>query len=52
LIIALTGYGEKKDIERAKAAGFDHHLVKPADPEHLFALIDASQPRYSARTAV
>ena len=44
LIVALTGYGEKKDIERAKGAGFDHHLVKPADPEKLFALIDAGPP--------
>lgn len=30
-IIALTGYGSDSDRERSKAAGFDHHLVKPVD---------------------
>ena len=30
-IIALTGYGSDDDRERTKAAGFDHHLVKPVD---------------------
>ena len=28
-LIALTGYGQKEDQERARAAGFDGHLVKP-----------------------
>jgi CheY-like chemotaxis protein len=35
LLIALTGYGQREDVMRAKDAGFDHHFVKPADPEHL-----------------
>jgi signal transduction histidine kinase/CheY-like chemotaxis protein len=30
-LIALTGYGKAEDQERAKAAGFDDHLVKPVD---------------------
>ena len=30
-LIALTGYGQASDRERALAAGFDHHLVKPVD---------------------
>ncbi len=30
-IIALTGYGQAEDHERARAAGFDGHLVKPVD---------------------
>jgi CheY-like chemotaxis protein len=25
----VTGYGRDEDRERARAAGFDHHLVKP-----------------------
>lgn len=29
-LIALTGYGQESDIRKAKKAGFDHHLVKPA----------------------
>lgn len=28
-LVALTGYGQTKDFERSKAAGFDMHLVKP-----------------------
>jgi two-component system CheB/CheR fusion protein len=30
-IIAVTGYGQDEDLERTRAAGFDHHLVKPID---------------------
>lgn len=29
-LIALTGYARTEDVERAKAAGFDAHLAKPA----------------------
>jgi CheY-like chemotaxis protein len=39
LLIALTGYGQDQDRERSKAAGFDHHLVKPADTKKLSALL-------------
>ena len=34
-LIALTGYGQPQDRERATAAGFDDHLVKPVDPDRL-----------------
>lgn len=30
-LIAVTGYGQAEDRQRALAAGFDHHLVKPVD---------------------
>ena len=39
LLIALTGYGQRGDRERARAAGFDHHLTKPAEPDELLSLI-------------
>lgn len=39
LIIAVTGYGQDDDRVRSKAAGFDHHLVKPVDPETLNRLL-------------
>ena len=29
--VALTGYGRAEDKSRARAAGFDAHLVKPAE---------------------
>jgi CheY-like chemotaxis protein len=30
-LVAMTGYGQAADRERSRTAGFDHHLVKPAD---------------------
>jgi signal transduction histidine kinase len=38
-LIAITGYGQKGDIDRAFAAGFDEHLVKPVEFEKLEALL-------------
>jgi two-component system CheB/CheR fusion protein len=43
LLVALTGYGQEEDQRRARAAGCDHHLIKPADLEALSALL-ASAP--------
>ncbi len=39
LLIALTGYGQEEDQRRSARAGFDHHLVKPADPIALDKLL-------------
>jgi CheY-like chemotaxis protein len=39
LLIAVTGWGQDSDRRRSKAAGFDHHVVKPADPQHLLKLL-------------
>lgn len=39
LMIAITGYGQEEDRTRSKAAGFDHHLVKPVDPDTLSRLL-------------
>jgi CheY-like chemotaxis protein len=39
-LVALTGYGSERERDRAKAAGFDHHLVKPLDPDLLAKLLD------------
>jgi two-component system CheB/CheR fusion protein len=38
-LIALTGYGQEEDQRRAREAGFDVHLTKPADLEVLRRLI-------------
>ncbi len=40
VLIAVTGYGQEQDRQSALAAGFDHHMVKPADPERLTALLN------------
>jgi PAS domain S-box-containing protein len=39
LIVALTGYGQESDRQRAAVAGFDHHLIKPVDLEALRKLV-------------
>jgi CheY-like chemotaxis protein len=39
VLVALTGWGQEQDQQRAYAAGFDYHLTKPADPDALEALI-------------
>ena len=39
LIVALTGWGQESDVERSQEAGFDHHLVKPANPEAILELL-------------
>ncbi|HVW69295.1 MAG TPA: ATP-binding protein [Steroidobacteraceae bacterium] len=38
-LIAITGWGQDVDKERAQAAGFDHHLTKPVDPRRLAELL-------------
>lgn len=47
-IVALTGWGQDEDRRRTKEAGFNAHLVKPADPgklTELLASISVQQPR-------
>jgi CheY-like chemotaxis protein len=39
MLIALTGYGQSEDRERARQAGFDRHLVKPADLSELLRIL-------------
>ena len=46
LMIALSGYGQAEDRERALQAGFDCHLVKPVDPDALMRLIASHEERY------
>jgi signal transduction histidine kinase len=39
-LVALTGYGRDDDVKRAREAGFDEHLLKPATLEQLRAAIE------------
>jgi CheY-like chemotaxis protein len=50
LLIAVTGYGDVADREKAQKAGFVHHLAKPADPAQVAAII-AMQGSHAQRTA-
>jgi CheY-like chemotaxis protein len=42
LLIALTGWGQEEDKRKAFKAGFDHHLIKPIDPDALEALMSSA----------
>ncbi len=41
-LVAVSGYGQAEDRSRAKAAGFDHHLVKPVDFGQLVSALAAN----------
>jgi len=41
LLVALTGFGQDQDKEKATRAGFDAHLTKPADGAALAAIVAA-----------
>jgi signal transduction histidine kinase/ActR/RegA family two-component response regulator len=43
-LVALTGWGQDGDRVRAREAGFDVHLTKPADPEMILAVIRSGEP--------
>ena len=38
-LIAVTGWSDVSDRTKSRAAGFDHHLVKPLDTTHLARLL-------------
>jgi len=40
-LVAVTGWGQEEDRRRAFEAGFDQHLTKPIDPEHLMAWLES-----------
>lgn len=44
-LAALTGWGQEEDRRRTREAGFDHHMVKPADPDELMRIADSVQPK-------
>ncbi|HEV3118603.1 MAG TPA: ATP-binding protein, partial [Gemmataceae bacterium] len=48
LLVAMTGWGQEEDRRRSREAGFDHHLVKPVEPETLHTLL-AEPARVAAR---
>lgn len=43
LMIAVSGYGQEQDKQRAMEAGFDHYLVKPVDTVRLHALLEEAE---------
>ncbi len=51
LLLALTGYGHDEYRVQARAAGFDHHFVKPVELEALQRVLSDRAPAAGAGTA-
>lgn len=43
IIVALTGYGQAEDIQRAREAGFDDHITKPVALEDLERVLEGGK---------
>jgi CheY-like chemotaxis protein len=52
VLAALTGWGQREDRRRTAEAGFDHHLVKPPEPDALERLLAALSDRPADRIAL
>lgn len=44
VLAALTGWGQEEDKRRTRAAGFDHHFVKPVEPSILQKFLAECEP--------
>jgi CheY-like chemotaxis protein len=42
LLVALTGWGQDQHRRRSEAAGFDRHMIKPADADALRSVLNSS----------
>jgi PAS domain S-box-containing protein len=47
LLIAMTGWGQDEDRRRSSNAGFDYHLIKPADVGTLESLLLSAAPQHA-----
>jgi CheY-like chemotaxis protein len=45
VLVAMTGYGHEAHRQRSRDAGFDHHLVKPADFDDVERILAAVPER-------
>lgn len=44
MIVAISGWGQREDIERSISAGFDQHLVKPVETSRIRELLATVRP--------
>jgi PAS domain S-box-containing protein len=47
VFVALTGYGQEHDRVMSRAAGFQHHVVKPGDTHQLLQIIGSAVPTHA-----
>jgi PAS domain S-box-containing protein len=46
LIVAVTGYGQESDRQKAEEAGFDRHMIKPLDMQAITELLACLPPKH------
>jgi len=46
-LVALTGYALPEDLAKAKTAGFDEHIAKPASLERIEQILASALERKS-----
>lgn len=51
VLVAMTGYGQESDRQRSQEAGFDHHLVKPANFKKVQEILALRRRRSDAQGA-
>jgi CheY-like chemotaxis protein len=51
-LVAVTGWGDTKDYDNTRRAGFDAHLVKPADQTELLRIIGTAAAMAAERRQV
>jgi len=44
ILVAVTGWGQREDRRRTTEAGFDYHLIKPADVATLQSILSNQEP--------
>lgn len=47
-LVAITGWGRDADREEARTAGFDHHLLKPVNPNEILRLLGETHEQFQA----
>ncbi|HKQ30060.1 MAG TPA: ATP-binding protein, partial [Burkholderiales bacterium] len=48
-LVAVTGWGQEVDRKTSQESGFDHHLVKPVEPQDLEKLLMSFDPTTAGR---
>ena len=52
VMVAVTGWGQEKDRQMSRDAGFDHHLVKPVELTQVMTVIEAGPDRQAHKTPI
>ena len=47
ILVALTGWGAEEDKKRSLEAGFNNHLIKPAELGAIESLLSTLEPEFS-----